>query len=159
MKAASIRELKLELSIRSQGELLELCLRLSKFKKENKELLTYLLYEASNEPAYVESVKREIEQLFEQVNKRNYYFIKKSVRKILRAVKKYIQYSKKKETEVELLICFCCELKKMSPSMEENIGLNNIYKRQIETIKKTIYSLHADLQFDYERELNNILKE
>ena len=76
MKAASIRELKLELSSRSQGELLELCLRLSKFKKENKELLTYLLYEASNEPAYVESVKREIEQLFEQVNKRNYYFIK-----------------------------------------------------------------------------------
>lgn len=159
MKAASIRELKLELSSRSQGELLELCLRLSKFKKENKELLTYLLYEASNEPAYVESVKREIEQLFEQVNKRNYYFIKKSVRKILRAIKKYIQYSKKKETEVELLLCFCCELKKLSPSMEENIGLNNIYKRQIETIKKTIYSLHADLQFDYKKELHKIIKE
>jgi len=157
VKAASIHELKLELSSRSQGELLELCLRLSKFKKENKELLTYLLFEASNEPAYVESVKREIEQLFEQVNKRNYYFIKKSVRKILRAIKKYIQYSKKKETEVELLLCFCSELKIMSPSMEENTGLNNIYKRQIETIKKTIYSLHADLQFDYEKELHKII--
>ena len=157
MKAASIKELKLELSSRSKGELLELCLHLAKFKKENKELLTYLLYEASNEPAYVESVKREIEQLFEQVNKRNYYFIKKGVRKILRIIKKYIQYSKKKETEVELLLCFCCELKKLSPSMEENSVLNNIYKRQIEAIKKTIYSLHADLQFDYEIELNKIL--
>jgi hypothetical protein len=159
VKAASIKELKLELSSRSQGELLELCLHLSKFKKENKELLTYLLYEASNEPAYVKSVKREIEKLFEQVNKRNYYFIKKSVRKILRVIKKYIQYSKKKETEVELLLCFCCELKKLSSSMEENIALNNIYKRQIEAIKKIIYSLHADLQFDYEIELNNIIKE
>jgi len=157
VKAASIRELKLELSSCSQGELVELCLHLSKFKKENKELLTYLLYEASNEPAYVESVKREIGQLFEQVNKRNYYFIKKSVRKILRAIKKYIQYSKKKETEVELLLCFCSELKKMSPSMEENIALNNIYNRQIDTIKKTIYSLHEDLQFDYEIELNKII--
>ena len=159
MKAASIRELKLELSSRSQGELLELCLHLSKYKKENKELLTYLLYEASNEPAFVESVKREIEQLFEQVNKRNNYFIKKSVRKILRAVMRYIQYSKNKETKVELLLCFCYELKKMSPSKYENRVLNNIYKRQIEAIKKTINSLHADLQFDYEKELNNIIKE
>lgn len=157
MKAASVRELKLELSSRSKGELLELCLHLSKFKKENKELLTYLLYEASNEPAYVESVKREIELLFEQVNKRNNYFIKKSVRKILRVIKKYIQYSKKKETEVELLLCFCCELKKLSPSVKKNIVLNNIYKRQIDAIKKTISSLHEDLQFDYENELNKIL--
>jgi len=131
-------------------------LHLSKFKKENKELLTYLLYEASDEPAYVESVKREIEQLFKQVDKRNYYFIKKSVRKILRITKKYIQYSKKKETEVELLICFCGELKKMSPSMKGNIALVNIYKRQIEAIKETIGSLHEDLQFDYEMELNKI---
>ena len=156
MKAASIRELKLELRNRSQGELLELCLHLSKFKKENKELLSYLLYEASNEPAYVENVKREIEQLFEQVNKRNYYFIKKSVRKILSATKKYIQYSKKKETEVELLLCFCGELKKIKPSIEENISLNNIYKRQLEAIKKALFSLHEDLQFDYETELNRL---
>jgi len=156
VKAASIKELKLELSSLSKGELLELCLRLSKFKKENKELLTYLLYEASDEPAYVESVKREIEQLFKEVNKRNYYFIKKSVRKILRTVKKHIQYSKKKETEVELLLCFCSELKKMRPSMRENIALHNIYKSQIEAIKKTIHSLHEDLQFDYETELNKL---
>jgi hypothetical protein len=159
VKVASIKDLKLELSNRSKGELLELCLHLVKFKKENKELLTYLLYEASNEPAYVKSVKREIEKLFEQVNKQNYYFIKKSVRKILRITKKYIQYSKKKETEVELLLCFCRELKKLSPSMEVNMALNNIYKRQIEAIKKIIGSLHEDLQFDYERELNNLIKE
>jgi len=156
MKAASIKELKLELSNRSKSELLELCLHLSKFKKENKELLTYLLYEASDEPAYVESVKREIEQLFKLVNKRNYYFIKKSVRKILRTIKKHIQYSKKKETEVELLLCFCGELKKMSPSIQGNIALNNIYQHQIEAIKKTIKTLHEDLQFDYEIELNKI---
>ena len=156
MKAATTKELKSELSNRSKGELLELCLHLSKFKKENKELLTYLLYEASDEPAYVISVKGEIEQLFKQINKRNSYFITKSVRKILRTIKKYIQYSKKKETEVELLLCFCGELKKMKPSVKESLVLNNIYKRQIEAIKKIIKSLHEDLQFDYETELNKI---
>ncbi|PKP03664.1 MAG: hypothetical protein CVU11_07305 [Bacteroidetes bacterium HGW-Bacteroidetes-6] len=157
MKAASLKELKTELSGRSQGELLELFLRLTKFKKENKELLTYLLFEAHNEAAYVENVKIEIEQLFGQINKQSYFFIKKSVRKILRAIRKYIQYSKKKETAVELLLCFCCELKKMSPSVEGNVVLTNIYNNQIEAIKKNIAFLHEDLQFDYEIELKKLV--
>jgi DNA polymerase III gamma/tau subunit len=156
MKAATVKEIKTELNNRSQKELLELCMHLSKFKKENKELLTYLLYEASNETAFIENVKREIEYEFEQINKTNYYFIKKSVRKILRTIKKYIRYSKKKETEVELLIYFCAELIKMKPSIKNNTVLNNLYKRQIASIKKTIATLHEDLQYDYEIELDEI---
>ena len=49
MKTATVREIKLELKDKSSDELVELCLMLSKFKKENKELLTYLLYEKHNE--------------------------------------------------------------------------------------------------------------
>ena len=107
MKTASVKELKTELSNYSQEDLVKICLRLSKFKKENKELLTYLLYEAANETNYIESVKREIDTQFEQVNKKSYYFIKKSIRKILRMAKKYIRYSQKKEVEVEILLYFC----------------------------------------------------
>lgn len=158
MKASSIKELKQELNSRSQGDLLELCLRLSKFKKENKELLTYLLFEASNEAVYVEGIKGEIEHEFKQINKKSYYLIKKSVRKILRSIKKYIRYSKKKETEVELLLCFCSELKKMRPSMNNNIPLSNIFIRQVELIKKTVSSMHEDLQFDYGEELDKIMR-
>ncbi len=157
MKTATVKELKEELNNRPQKELLELCLRLSKFKKENKELLTYLLYEESDEAAFIQSVKREIEQEFEGINRTSYYFIKKSVRKILRNTKKYIRYSKKKETEVELLIYFCLELKKMKPSIKRNMVLQNIFNRQIETIKKAISTLHEDLQYDYEIELKESL--
>ena len=157
MKAASIKELKQELNIRSQSELMELCLHLSKFKKENKELLTYLLFEASDEAAYIENIKTEIKHEFTQINKKSYYYIKKSVRKILRSIKKYIRYSKKKETEVELLLYFCSELKKMSPSIYNNIPLSNLFIRQIGLIKKTVSSLHEDLQFDYGMELNEIM--
>jgi len=157
MKAASIKELKQELKSRSQGDLLELCLRLSKFKKENKELLTYHLFEASNEANFVEGIKAEIQQEFQQINKKSYYLIKKSVRKILRNIKKYIRYSKKKETEVELLLCFCSELKRMSPPFHKSIPLKNIFNRQIEVIKKTVLSLHEDLQFDYGEILDELL--
>ena len=43
MKAVTVKKIKDELSHRSANDLMELCLHLSKFKKENKELLTYLL--------------------------------------------------------------------------------------------------------------------
>lgn len=156
MKAASVKVIKQELSLRPQKELVELCLRLAKFKKENKELLTYLLYEESNEQSYIDGVKLKIEEEFQEINRKTYYFIKKSVRKILRNVKKYIKYSKKKETEVELLIHFCSELKKMRPSISRNVTLMNIYSRQIDSVRKTISTLHEDLQFDYESILNEI---
>ena len=42
MKAVTIKQLKDELAHKSASELKELCLHLSRFKKENKELLTYL---------------------------------------------------------------------------------------------------------------------
>ncbi len=157
MKAATVKELRQELSTRSPKELLELCLRLSKFKKENKELLTYLLYEATDESSYIESVKREIDEQFEQINKRSYYFINKSVRRILRSVKKYIRYSQKKETEAELLIYFCQKLKFFTPSISRSRTLKNLYNRQLEMIRKGISKLHEDLQYDFETELNELI--
>ena len=158
MKAASVKEIKQELGTKSQKELLELCLQLSKFKKENKELLTYLLYEASDEASYIVNIKEEITQQFKLINTSSYYFIKKSTRKILRNTKKYIRYSKKKETEVELLIYFCAQLKNMNPPMEKSIALHNIFLRQVESIKKVISTLHEDLQYDFGVELDEIIE-
>jgi len=157
MKAASVSNIKKELKHRSTDELLEICLRLSKFKKENKELLTYLLYEIDNEHSYIESIKVEIDQQFAEINTSSYYFIKKSVRKILRNIKKHSRYSTKKETEVELLIYFCNTLKEMKPSMRRDQTLHNIYLRQIELIRKIISSLHEDLQYDYNLELEELI--
>ena len=156
MKAATVKELKQELCSRTQGDLVDLCLRLSKFKKENKELLTYLLYESSNESAYILNVKREIKNEFDEINKSSYFYIKKSVRKILRNTKKFIRYSGKKETEVELLIYFCTELKKILPLSEKLIPLQNLFNRQIEAIKKALSTLHEDLQYDYQMELEEL---
>jgi hypothetical protein len=156
MKTATVTELKKELKTRSQEDLVEICLKLSKFKKENKELLTYLLYEAENEQLYIANVKQEIELQFLEINRKTPYFIKKSVRKISRNTKKYIRYSKQKETEVELLIYFCVILKDMKPPISRDSVLTNIFQRQIEVITKKVNALHQDLQFDYERELEEL---
>lgn len=157
MKAATVSEIKQELQHRSPKELAELCLTLSKFKKENKELLTYLLYEKSNETRYIQSVKNEIDEQFEMVNKKNFYLIKKGIRKALRNLKKYIRYSKRKDTEVELLIYFCRKMKDFTPAISRSKVLVNMYKQQISMIKKTLPKLEEDLQYDFGVELEEFL--
>lgn len=156
MKAVSVVTIKKELKHRSTEELLELCLRLSKFKKENKELLTYMLFESHDESGYIETVQAEINEQFEAINTNSYFYIKKSVRKILRNIKKYARYSLKKETEVELLLHFCEVLKDFKPSISKNITLMNIYDRQIALIKKIVSGLHEDLQYDYHIKLEEL---
>jgi len=156
MKAATVVQIKKELKHRPPEELLELCLRLARFKKENKELLTYLLFESENEEAYIKTLKEEMLVSFQDINTTRFYFIKKSVRKILRETKKHIRYSNKKETEVELLLYFCEQLKDFKPSINRNKTLVNLYERQLLFIEKKIEKLHEDLQYDYTLELNEL---
>ncbi|MGC1389656.1 MAG: hypothetical protein WA816_01330 [Bacteroidales bacterium] len=156
MKTVTIKDLKEELSNCTPKEVRELCLRLARFKKENKELLTYLLFESSDEAFYIEDVKKEVDEQFEIINRKSYYLIKKSFRKILHTIRKYARYSQKKETEVELLLYFCIKLKKITPSVLKNSGLQNLYNKQIEAIRKKVTLLHEDLQFDYNTELDRL---
>ncbi len=156
MKAVTLPEIKKELNTLSHKETQELCLRLARFKKENKELLTYLLFESHNESGYTETVKNYMDEEFEVINTNSYFYIRKSVRKILRNVKKFIRYSQKKETEVELLIYFCEKLKDFEPSIKRSTQLQNMYNRQILLAKKTIDKLHEDLQYDYNLMLEDL---
>ena len=158
MKSASSKEISTELKLSTHKELIELCLRLARFKKENKELLTYLLFESDNETSYINSIKQEIDVQFDAINKSSYYFIKKSVRKILRSINKYNRYTNHKETEVELLLYFCKKLKELKPSIEGDLMLKNIFDNQLTKATKITKNLHEDLQRDYGIEINILRK-
>mgnify|MGYP000309343478 FL=1 len=157
MKAVTIKQLKDELTHKSASELKELCLHLSRFKKENKELLTYLLFESHDEDAYIQSIKDQMDVQFSEINTNSFFYIRKSARKILSLTKKFIRYSKKKETETELLLYFCKKLRDFKPSIERSQGLQNVFDSQVRLIKKAIEKLHEDLQYDYQLELNDLL--
>ncbi|HVM90163.1 MAG TPA: hypothetical protein VMT76_18385 [Puia sp.] len=156
MKASTVNELKQELRHLSVSQLTEICLRLSRFKKENKELLTYILFEAHDERSYVQSVKKEMEGQFANINSSNIYFAKKTIRKILRITNKYIRYSGAKTVEAELLICYCRLLKDADIEFQKSTALVNLYGRQIEKINKAVKTMHEDLQYDYLREVKQL---
>ncbi|WP_411895574.1 hypothetical protein [Winogradskyella sp. A2] len=156
MKIESIVTIKKELKHLPKEDLLALCLRLGRFKKENKALLTYLLFESHDEDGYVISVKNSLDELFETMNTDSYFYMKKTIRKILRQIRIYSRYSNKKSTEVELLLYFCERLNELSPSIHRNKTLSNLYHRQVASMQKKITALHEDLQYDYNMQLEEI---
>jgi len=156
LKAVTIKQLKDELSHKTANELKELCLHLARFKKENKELLTYLLFESHDEEIYIQTIKEEVDVQFDEINTNSFYYIRKSMRKILSSIKKHIRYSKKKETEAELLLYFCKKLKDFKPSIKRSTRLQNIFDMQLRMAKKAIEKLHEDLQYDFQIQIDNL---
>jgi hypothetical protein len=156
MKPVTVTILKKELKEHTHQELIEICLKLAKFKKENKELLTYALFDSRDEDQYIREIKAEIDVEFSKLNHDSLYYVKKSIRKILRLLKKYIRYSKKKETEADVLLYFCSKLKELKPSHKRSLQMINIYDRQLAMAKKAISTLHEDIQYDFILELENL---
>jgi len=154
MRSSSIHEIKQELVALKAAEVTALCLRLARFKKENKELLTYLLFEAQDEQHYIKNIKQEIGELFAEINLSHLYFAKKTLRKILRVINKHSRYSGHKQTDMELRIFFCQQLKASGIPFRQNAVLGNIFDGQLKKINAALATLHEDLQHDYRKELS-----
>ncbi len=156
MTTASLNEIKKELHTLDSDALEAMCMRLAKYKKENKELLNYLLFEAHDEQAYIENVKEELIELFKTLPSSNVYLIKKTLRKILRFANKQIKYSGIKETELELRIFFCAKMKEARIPMPSGTVLFNIYHQQLKKIETALSKLPEDMRADYDRDLKQI---
>ncbi|WP_276479376.1 hypothetical protein [Paraflavitalea pollutisoli] len=151
MKAATVHELKDELQQLSPKQLVELCLRLSKFKKENKELLTYLLFEAHDLPAYIHNVKEQMDEAFTALNKTQVFLAKKTIRKALRIANKHIRFTGSKIAEVELLIHFCTLLKDCGINLSRTPVMLNLYQGQLKKVQAALKGLHEEEAYDYKR--------
>lgn len=148
MKAISLNEIKQELQNLSAKETVVLCLRLARYKKENKELLAYLLFNVDDIEGYTNEIKESIDETFKEVNRSNLYLAKKTLRKMLRQINKHTRFTLNKQMEVELRIYFCSTLKTSGLPIHKNKALVNMYSQQIKKIKAALENLHEDIQYD-----------
>ncbi len=149
MNAASIPEIKKELQSLDTETLQSICLRLAKYKKENKELLSYLLSDAHDEAGYIRNIKEEMDVMFHELDGRNLYITKKMLRKILRFANRQIKYSGIPNTELELRIYFCEKVQKADLPLTTGTVLYNLYQQQLKKISTVISKLPEDYQVDY----------
>ena len=151
-----LAQIKKELQHLPQEQLAELCLRLVRYKKENKELLAYLLFEAHNEHDFLESIKAEAGFMFSQLPAQS-YFTAKGLRKILKMLTKYTKFMASKPAEVELLLNFCQNYLQYVTRQTAYKPIRLILTRQVDKVRAAIGKLHEDLQFDYSQDYNKIL--
>ena len=158
MKSPSLSELKKELGELPSHQLADLCISLAKYKKDNKEFLGYLLFQAHDNVAFVLEIKKEIDEyFFELKSQTNLYYVKKSLRKLLRILTKYCKYVGDKSIAAELHIYFCIKLKESGIPFRKSQLLVNMYEQQLKKINVLIATLHEDIQSDYTRDLEKII--
>ena len=157
MDTASIKQLKDTLSTLGREELTGLLLRMVKFKKENKELLTFLLFEADDLDAYVYEISQEIKDEFENYRLKTAYYKRKGCRRILRILKKYIKYAADKEVEVRLLLAYVSMVAESKAFITDRV-IQKIAFRQLLLAEKSIVKLHEDLQYEYKLELEELIR-
>ncbi|MBC7915935.1 MAG: hypothetical protein H7Y07_17635 [Pyrinomonadaceae bacterium] len=156
MRVEKLTDIKKELRLLNSEALTEICLRLSKYKKENKELLSYLLYNVDNPLGYAEEVKSSLLINFQNLN-RTPYTSTKELRKITRLLAKHAKYTGSKEVELELLLWFCANFLEYSDPYSYHKPLLTLFNRQMEKIKRILPKLHEDLQFDYGTHYQNMI--
>lgn len=113
------------------------------------------MFEAHNEEAYIAEVNQQISEEFDEIDPgQNLYFVKKTLRKILRIASKHIRYTGSKQAEVAILLHYSLTLKKSGIPFMKSTALANLYKQQIKKIHAAISTLHEDLQYDYLQMMN-----
>jgi hypothetical protein len=156
LKTHTIYEIQKELNTLDKKQVLDLCMRLAKHKKESKELLSYLLFDVNDEKEYLEKVTIEINVLFDEINRKSTYTTKKGLQKVVRNLSKFIKNSSKKETELDLRIYFCNKVRASRINLDASKIISNIYYREIDKIKAAYSKLHEDLQYDYKERLEEL---
>ena len=152
MKAASIAELKKALVRLDQSDLLDACLSLARFKKDNKELLTYLLFLSQDEQEFVNSLCEEIDGQFSLTPNAH----KKTLRKVIRWMNKCLRFSKIKESEVQVRLHFCRALKASDTPIRSSKVVTNMYAGQLKKVRKAIEKFHEDIQREIERDVETL---
>jgi hypothetical protein len=152
MNPASIDDIKNELKQLPPKKVIELILRLARFKKENKELLTYLLFESHDEAGYLKMLQADMDEKFLSIDPSPISKAKKEYRKILRVINRQIKYIGSKAASVELLIYFTMKLKDQENSLHPK--LQTIFFQQLSKAEKFLPFIEEDLQFDYRQKID-----
>lgn len=155
MKIPSLVTIKKELKQRNETELVDLVLQLSKLNRDNKAFLYFQLFEDGNHELYLNMVKEELEEAFQNGNRRSYYTAKKSAQAIRRLMNKNLKLNKDKVTTLEVLLYFCENLIEYGYLGFHHPVIDNLYAAQVKKMEKLISGLHEDLQFDYQETLQH----
>lgn len=151
MNLPTLAELKKQLMLLDQKELVALLTDLAKFNKDNKTLLYFKVQERDDPGLFVQESIRELDAEFlKGYYSNSYHTAKKSAQRIRRRLNKLLSINKDKAVHADLLIAFCKSMKEYGYLDFRHPVIDNLYAQQVRKLEKTLESLHEDIQYDYE---------
>lgn len=158
MKAPTLNQIKKELETIAPDRVMSILLRLIKSKTENKELVSYILFDEADLSTYISDLRYEVEVQMTNLLKSPPYIQKRGLRKVLNYITRHAKYTGTKEAEVELLLFFCQQMNTLGLMRHPSRLIENIYVSQLNKINKKLPLVHEELQVDYQREWKALLK-
>lgn len=155
MDKVSLSEIRKELSFITKEELIATCLRMARFKKENKEHLGYLLF-SKDEAVFIAEINEEISLAMVDVKHINNFQAKKVLQKILRTITKNKKFCLSKVYEMEVMLHFVREMEQKKIPYSGSAYLFQFYVKQVMKLGKILPALDEDLQTDYQAEVEEL---
>ncbi len=152
-----LSDLKKELSELSKPDLIKLCLRVAKLKRENKELLAYLIFDADDPLFYAQKLKPELVDIFTLPFQHPYY-LTKSIRKSLRIVSKYYRFTSNKQGETELLLYLVEQFHEHWRAEFKYQALAKVIFRCLDKAQSNLKRIDEDYRADFEQPLQKLLQ-
>lgn len=158
MKSESINNIKKKLLSLEPNELTLICLRLAKYKKESKELLSYLVFDSKDESQYVANVQQYCTEMIQEIKQKNSYIMIKNIRKTAKLVHKYMKFTENEVSKLEILIFFI-ELVKPIINRYNLMSLDTFYVSQYKKMEALFNKLHEDYQYDFKNKMEELRPE
>jgi hypothetical protein len=151
----TLASLKKELNGLERTELITICARLARYKKENKELLSYLLLDADDPMLFAEKIKPLLDEPFDAPYHSSWAFAKR-LRKALRQIAKYQRFTGSARGEAELLMYFLHKFKGDWRRGITQSGIQKIIQRCFDKIELLIDKMDEDYRSDFEDPLTEL---
>ncbi len=155
MEKVSLSDIRKELSFVSREELIGICLRMARLKKENKEHLAYLLF-SKDEAVFIAEINEEITSGMHDLKHINTFQAKKVLQKTLRTITKNKKFCLSKVYEMEVMLHFVREMEQKKVPYSSSAYLFQFYAKQVIKLGKILPGLDEDLQTDYQSEVEEL---
>ena len=158
MEIAGLAEIRKELIHQSPDELIELVLRLARFRQDNKALTGYWLFNRQDPNQFLQQVHIALEDGFRTLNFSSGYWVKKGLRKWQRQVNLYGRICGEAWMQADMQSYYVWICLRAQSRLAEPLYLASLVaaaeKKRLSFVKK----LDADLQHDLQRQFERWIK-
>lgn len=155
MEIAGLADIRKELIHQSPDELVELVLRLARFRQDNKALAGYWLFDRQNPTEFLRQVHQALDHGFDELNFSTGYWVKKGLRKWQRQVNLYGRICGEAWMQADMQsyyvwVCLRAQKRLSDPNYLAPL-LASAEKKRVTLVKKLDDDVQHDIQRQFER--------